>query len=294
MKVLLTGARGLIGSTILRLLQNQGIDTVVIGRSRPLDYQGEFIAADLLQLAATPTLIAKAGATHLMHLAWYVEHGHYWTSPLNLRWVEASVRLVEMFRDASGQKVLAAGSCAEYEWSCGVCREDLTPLIPATLYGVAKDACRRLLDSTCREGNMSFAWGRIFLPYGPNEDSRRLVPSLKEVFQGKRPPFPVNKTAYRDFLHTEDVARGFIRLLFPQAEGTYNVCSGQPVQIAEVVRLIAAHYDADPSIVLDLEKTRSTEPEILVGDSGKLRSLGWSPAYGIEEMVAKGTQDANN
>jgi nucleoside-diphosphate-sugar epimerase len=294
MKVLLTGASGLIGTTILRLLQNQGIDTVVIGRARPLDYQGEFIAADLLELAATPALIANAGATHLMHLAWYVEHGLYWTSPLNLRWVDASVRLVEMFRDAGGQKVLAAGSCAEYEWSWGVCREDFTPLIPATLYGVAKDACRRLLGSLCRESDMPFAWGRIFLPYGPNEDSRRLVPGLKEVFQGKRAPFPVNQTAYRDFLHTEDVARGFIRLLFSQAEGAYNVCSGQPVQIAEVVRLIAAQCGADPGIVLDLEKTGSTEPEILVGDSGKLRSLGWSPAYGIEGILAKGTRDAND
>ena len=294
MKVLLTGARGLIGSAILQLLQNQGIDTVVIGRLRPLNYHGEFITCDLLHLAATPALIANVGATHLVHLAWFVEHGHYWTSPLNPRWVESSVRLVEMFRDSGGQKVLAAGTCAEYEWSWGLCREDFTPLIPASPYGVAKDACRRLLDSICRESGMSFVWGRIFLPYGPREDSRRLLPSLREVFQGTRAPFPVNKTAYRDFLHTDDVAWGFIRLLFARAEGAYNVSSGQPVQIAEVVRLIAAHWDADPDIVLQLEKADLAEPTILVGDSGKLRSLGWTPAYGIQALVDYGRHDANS
>jgi hypothetical protein len=41
--------------------------------------------------------------------------------------------------------VVVAGTCAEYDWASAWCREDSTPLAPATLYGTAKDATRRLV-----------------------------------------------------------------------------------------------------------------------------------------------------
>jgi nucleoside-diphosphate-sugar epimerase len=153
------------------------------------------------------------------------------------------------------------------------------------MYGTAKDATRRLAAAVCSAHQVAFAWGRIFLPYGQGEDSRRLIPSLLEVFQGRRPPFGVNATAYRDFLHAEDVARGFMRLLLSDAEGAYNISSGQPTQIAEVVRLIASTVNGDPSIILDLLSERPDEPEILIGDSRKLKALRWQAMHAIADDI---------
>lgn len=285
MKVLLTGASGFIGRHVLNQLLDSEVDVVVAGRSRPVGFKGDFIEVDLLQTEDHDGIVQHAGASHLIHLAWYAEHRQYWTSPLNLRWVDASVRLVEAFCAAGGQKVIAAGTCAEYDWTVGFCREDITPLIPATLYGTAKDATRRLLNAVCKSHQTQFVWARIFLPYGLGEDSRRLIPSLIDVFQGKRPPFGVNATAYRDFLHVKDVANGFIRLLLSNGQGSYNIASGQPTQIAEVVRSIAHGLQGDPHVVLDLSTERPSEPEILFGDSQKLRALGWQPMHSINQIV---------
>ncbi len=290
MRVLLTGASGFLGRYVLRQLLQQKIDVVVVGRSCPAGHSGDFIQADLLQPNDCADLIERARPTHLIHLAWYAEHGKYWASPLNLRWLEASVRLVEAFCAAGGQKVVAAGTCAEYDWSCGYCREDPTPLKPASMYGTAKDATRRLLAEVCITKQIPFAWGRIFLPYGKGEDSRRLVPSLIEVFRGKRPPFGVNASAYRDFLHADDVASGFIRLLLSAAEGSYNISSGRPTQIAEVVRAIANAANGNPRIVLDLSTQRPGEPEILFGDNGKLKALGWQPVHSTADMATSQDQ----
>lgn len=113
MRALLTGASGFLGRYVLDQLRRQGVDTVVIGRTCPGGPHGDTIQADLLQLEDYTAIVQRAQATHLLHLAWYAEHGQYWTSPLNLRWLEASVRLVEAFCVAGGQKVVAAGSCAE-------------------------------------------------------------------------------------------------------------------------------------------------------------------------------------
>ena len=285
MRVLLTGASGFLGRYVLGQLTKRGIDTIVVGRSRPAEHGGDFIRTDLLQNNDCSAVVQRARATHLLHLAWYAEHGTYWTSPLNLRWLEASVRLVETFCSAGGQKVVAAGTCAEYDWSCGYCHEDTTPLTPASMYGTAKDATRRLAAAVCSAHQVAFAWGRIFLPYGQGEDSRRLIPSLIEVFQRRRPPFGVNATAYRDFLHAEDVARGFIQLLLSDAEGAYNISSGQPTQIAEVVRLIASAVNGDSRIILDLSSERPGEPEMLIGDSRKLKALGWQATHAMIDNI---------
>lgn len=96
------------------------------------------------------------------HLAWYAEHGKYWDSPLNLRWTEATVRLVEAFCMAGGQQVVISGTCAEYDWTHGYCREDCTPIDPATLYGIAKDATRRLVMAICGQYQVPCAWGAGF------------------------------------------------------------------------------------------------------------------------------------
>ena len=250
----------------------------MLGRTPPeFLASSEFICADLLYEANLDLLIKESGATHLIHLAWYAEHGKYWTSPLNLRWVEATVKLVEAFCRNGGQKVIAAGTCAEYNWSYGYCREDVTPIKPVKMYGVAKDATRRLISEICVNQNVKFVWGRIFIPYGKGEDSDRLIPSLIDVFQGKKQPFRVNAHSYRDFLHVIDLADAFIKLLQEGATGIYNVCSGQPLQIGAVVRIIAKVNHMDPNIVLDISSAQVEDENFIVGDNQKLQQLDWIP-----------------
>ena len=288
MKVLLTGASGFLGRYVLKHLQKHGISTIVAGIESPTNISStDFVQVDFLKQPDFGELISKTGATHLMHFAWYAEHGKYWSSPYNLRWTEATVRLVEAFCLAGGQKVIIAGTSAEYDWSYGYCHEEITPLNPITLYGVSKDAARRLTMAVCAEYKTPCAWGRIFLPYGKGEDSRRLIPSLIEVFQGKRPPFGVNATAYRDFLHADDLAHGFLKLLLSDAQGIYNICSGQPVQIAEVVRIIANSLETDPQTVLELSTERPGEPSFLVGDNQKLKLLGWYAEHSLADIIKK-------
>lgn len=286
MKVLLTGASGFVGGYVLAALQRHGIETVAVGRRRPT-LPVDFLEADLLEGADFSSLVERAGATHLLHLAWYAEHGRYWTSSRNLRWLEASVRLVEAFCRTGGRRVVVAGTCAEYDWAHGYCREEATPLEPATLYGIAKDATRRLVAAVCAQAGVPWAWGRIFLPFGVGEAPSRLIPSLIEVFRGKRPPFGVNAGAYRDFLHVADVAEAFLTLLGARAEGACNISSGQPVSVGTVVEILAGLCGADPRPVLELAGERPGEPPLLVGDNRALRALGWSPTLTLPQGLAR-------
>lgn len=283
MRVLLTGASGFLGSHVLEMLRELECEVVAIGRKRPakLPENATFIECDILKTHDLGAIIASAKATHCIHLAWYVAHGKFWDSLENLAWVEATVRLVHMFCAGSGKHVSVAGTCAEYDWAYGFCREDLTPARPGSLYGVCKDAARRLTASICAKYGVPCAWGRIFFAYGAEEDPRRLMPSLVSVCQGNIAPFPVFLDAYRDFLHISDVARGLVALM-NGGHGVYNICSGQPVQIRNIVEQIANRTDADPQPILELAIERQGEPHVLFGDNAKLLSLGWRQQITLE------------
>ena len=108
------------------------------------------VSCDLLAPGAAERLVAETQPTHLLHLAWYTEHGSFWNSPENLAWLAASVQLVGAFTAAGGRRAVVAGSCAEYDWSGPQpCSEPATPLRPHTLYGTCKKAAVRGVIGAC-------------------------------------------------------------------------------------------------------------------------------------------------
>ncbi|MDW5417301.1 NAD(P)-dependent oxidoreductase [Iodobacter sp. CM08] len=282
MKVLLTGASGFLGRYVLQALHRQNVPVLELGRRHSgQDLGTEFIYADLQEASDLGALLKDSGATHLLHLAWCTEHGKFWTAPANLAWVNITLQLLEAFCAQGGKHVTVGGTCAEYDWSYGYCDEDKTPLIPATLYGVCKDATRRIIMARCEYYQIPCAWGRVFLPYGHGENSQRLIPALIDIFQGKRAAFGVNSNVYRDFLHASDVADGFITLLKHHAYGAFNISSAEPVQIRDLVIKIAGSLNADPQRVLGLPAQRQGEPHLLLGDNSKLMALGWQHKISI-------------
>ena len=77
-----------------------------------------------------------------------------------------------------------------------------------------------------------------------------------------------------------------MRLLLSDADGSFNISSGRPTQIAEVVKAIATAFNGDPDTVLRLSSERPGEPEILFGDNGKLKALGWQPVHSTADFAA--------
>lgn len=289
MRVLLTGASGFIGSYVLEALIGAGIDTVTVGRRTPHAEKttNEHINFDLLQDQNVQLLLTKARATHLLHCAWYAEHGLFWTSPLNTRWVDASVRLIEAFCAHGGQRVVGVGTCAEYDWSHGYCQENHTALDAATLYGASKDASRRLSELICKEANVGFAWGRIFSPYGPGEDGRRLIPTLVKALRGEALPIGINANVYRDFMHVSDVAGGLLVLLDTERSGCFNLSSGQPMRLGDLALTLGELLKIDPTPLLKLSPKNLDRVTLLVGDNTKLRSLGWNARLSIRDGLAQ-------
>ena len=291
--VLITGARGFIGKHCMEVLLEKGFSIhAVSSRGRHNDYprQVEWHHADLHNAEHVLRMMAEVRPEYMLHLAWDVSHGVYWSSLENLRWVKSSLTLFQAFIDAGGQRALMAGSCAEYDWSYGYCIEDKTPLSPSTLYGSCKDALRSVYLAAAREAEVSCGWARLFFLYGPNEHPERLIPAIITSLLKEEAVLCTHGDQVRDYLYIKDAARALVAFLESDVEGTVNIASGQPLVLKDLIYNVAEITGNTDLVQLGALAAAKDDPPLLLASTKRLvDEIGWYPGYtlseGLEETV---------
>jgi nucleoside-diphosphate-sugar epimerase len=289
-RVLLTGASGFIGRHCIAPLVARGDEVHAVTRHRDDAEPSDGVhwhRADLLDAASVRRLVDEIGATHLLHAAWYAVPGKFWSSAENFRWVSASLDLFEAFAAAGGRRIVVAGTCAEYDWRvAGECHEATTPLAPATLYGACKHALHVMLAAFARQSGLSYAWGRIFFPYGPGDHAEKFVAHVaRSLLRGE----VVNCThgrQVRDFIYVEDAGAALASLLDSSVEGAVNVATGEGVALRDVGERIAALTGRGELLRFGALSAPEGEPPELVADITRLRrEVGFAPAFTLERGV---------
>ena len=120
-KVLITGATGFIGRHCLPLLLAKDYEVHAVSSKVPEKDSNDihWHHINLLEADSFSDLMSKVKPSHLLHLAWYMLPGDCWNSPENFRWLDASIRMLQLFAKHGGKRVIVTGTCAEYDWSYG-------------------------------------------------------------------------------------------------------------------------------------------------------------------------------
>ncbi len=276
-RVLVTGGTGFIGRYAIQRLLDMGYEVhVTTSRQVPASQTAEEYSihfCDLLDEEQQKQLIEEISPTHLLHFAWDVTHGKFWTTENNLSWVKASINLLQLFNQFGGRRVVYTGTCAEYDWDNGYCVEGVTPLNPSTLYGRCKNGLNEIFQAYCTQENISAAWGRVFHLYGPYEQTSRFVPSVICSMLKQEQVNCSSGTQIRDFMYVEDVADGFVALLDNEAvTGSVNISSGAPVRLKDIVKIIAESTGYDiANVNYEAVAISENDPDLLIGSNKRLR-----------------------
>ena len=263
--VLLTGATGFVGRAVLAELVARGIKVHAVSRHPgPLQPGVTWHQADLLTQQGRAAVVGLA--PRIVHCAWDVTHGTFWSSTANPVWRAASVDLVRRFGQAGGAQVLAIGTCAEYDAHHPGPWTEARPITPATLYGQAKADLYRDLAALCGD---DLIWARLFHLYGPGEDRRRFIPSLIDALAQGRPATVRAADLVRDYASTAHVARCLVGLLQAHRSGPFDIGSGQPRSLGDLARIVAAAAHA-PSLVHLSHNPGPDDPAVMAPDLGRL------------------------
>ena len=222
-------------------------------------------------------LVARVKPRYLMHLAWCAGGREYRVDPANEQWREASIALAHEFFAHGGVRAVFAGTSAEHEAQAR-----------PTLYAQSKAAAASGMAAAARAHRAEFAWGRIFLPYGPFDAPHRFVPSVIDALLAGHIAHCSPGRQIRDFVHVADAGRALIDLLGSQVQGPADIGTGIGTSVRDAAEQIAAHIGTPDLLRFD-RPAPEDESEKLVAAPHELLELGWRPRFlqdGLAQTVA--------
>jgi nucleoside-diphosphate-sugar epimerase len=116
------------------------------------------------------------------------------------------------------------------------------------------------------------------------------VPALIHSLLGGRRFEASTGDQVRDYVYAEDVADAFVTLIDRGATGPYNVASGVPITVRQLMETIGDRLGRRDLIDFGAAPSRAWEPRFIAGDISRLCALGWTPRHaldqGLDETIA--------
>jgi len=304
MRALVTGANGFVGRYLCDALREASHE--VFAGVGP-DAQGGGLALNLLDPLNVRAVVDLATPEVVFHLAAQTFVPESLQSPLATYEsnIVGTANLLQAVRDVAGEKVAtrfiyisSAEVYGKRESRDFPLAEDAA-LRPANPYAASKAAAEAIVLAEARSFGTDALVTRAFNHIGPRQSDRFVVSSfakqLVDVAAGRSPFLSVgNLDARRDFLDVRDVVRAYIEVAkHGAAAEIYNVCSGMPVAISEILRRLITIARVPVEVREDPTRMRPSDVPVSFGDNKKLRdATGWKPEIPLGDSLRAIWEDA--
>jgi len=282
-RIYVAGHRGLVGSAVVRALQNQGSRNLLLRTHTELDLTEQAAVRDFFQREHPDAVIMAAARVG----------GIYANNSRPAVFMRDNLLIQDNVIDAAhrsgvGKFVFLGSSCIYPKLSPQPIKEEylLTgPLEPTNeWYAVAKIAGLKMCQAYRRE----FGFSAISLMptnlYGPGDNfdlqNSHVLPALIRRFHEAKVRGDESVTVWgtgtprREFLHVDDLADAVVYLLHTyDSEDIVNIGCGEDVAISELAELVMSVTGYRGRLIFDSTKPDGTPRKLL--DITRLNELGW-------------------
>jgi len=299
-KVIVTGGTGFIGSHLVELCVQNGLNVVAFDRYNPNNNWGwlekstvkndvEVVLGDIRDYDSV--FKSMKGCDAVFHLAALIGIPYSYISPL--AYIKTNMvgtyNVLEASKELNINQVLITSTSETYGTAQYVPIDENHPLVGQSPYSASKIAADQLAVSYYRSFELPVKIVRPFNTYGPRQSARAIIPTVISQIHAKKEKIELgNLFPTRDLTFVKDTCHGFFDIyksdsLFGEVT---NIGVNDEISIGDLVRLIAKLMDATVNIVTKEERIRpdNSEVERLICDNSKLlKHTSWKPNYTLEQ-----------
>jgi dTDP-6-deoxy-L-talose 4-dehydrogenase (NAD+) len=279
MRVLVTGATGGLGSSIINRLLKEG--TIVIATSRNESkiihcnfYEKvKYVPYDLSSRSSDNLFIKFGKPDKLIHLAW--------DKLQDQKNIAHTTTILEDHKSfisnliSNGLKdVNIIGTAYEYGLSEGIQKETDSPR-PIVAYGIGKNKLREYIEVLQNKNDFTFKWIRVFNIFGAGKSGGNLYSQLVNAIESNQAVFNMSGGEQtRDYMTAEETAEIIFKISMQnRINGIINCASGKPVKLKEMVSNFLAARNVRMNLNLGYYPYLDYEPMNQWGATEKLNRL---------------------
>ncbi|MBY2921225.1 GDP-L-fucose synthase [Rhizobium leguminosarum] len=292
-RVWVAGHKGMVGSAIVRRLQNEGCEMLTTDR-RDVDLRSQAqVEAWMTSLRPQAVFLAAAKVGGILANDQFPADFLYDNLMMEANIIHGAYR-------AGVEKLLFLGSSCIYPKFANqpiVEEALLTGMLEPTneWYAIAKIAGIKLCQAYRRQHGADFISAMPTNLYGPGDNfdlnSSHVVPALirkaHEAKMSAKPTITIWGTGNprREFLHVDDCADACVHLMKVYSDDSHvNVGSGEDLTILELTKLICDVVGFSGEVLHDLSKPDGTPRKLM--STAKLRSFDWKPRISLHDGIA--------
>lgn len=293
MKILLTGATGFIGSHIAENLLKEGHQVHTICRN-----QSNFYKCDQFNNKVTwinldhsdwERKLEGIEIDQFIHTAWAgitAAERNDWR--LQLTSFEFSKTMIDLAIRLNAKKIICLGSQAEYGLYNYKVTEEHVPE-PTDAYGAFKLLTLYYLQNVASKNEIVWYWLRIFSIIGENENKSWLLSQVMDkLLSGEEIELTKGEQFY-DYIYIADFIQALNKIITCKCDilGVYNICSGRPVKIKQLLLLVAEKLGVNNSALkFGAISYRKNQNMFMVGSPEKYEAIfGRQKLYSLDAII---------
>lgn len=271
MKVLVTGANGYLGQGVVKQLLDDGVTVIATDLfNKNIDTRAVIKSGNLFEMEDPYTYFEQPDV--VLHMAW--RDGFVHNANSHIEDIPRHYAFIKKLIDAGVKKVAFMGSMHEVGFFEGSINEN-TATHPMSLYGIAKDSLRNMVQLLCKNAGVTFQWLRGYYIVGNSEFGCSIFSKITAAEKEGKESFPFTTGQNQwDFIDYDKFCLQ-VATTVEQSEinGIINICSGRPEKLADRVERFIKENNY--KIQLDYGKfpDRPYDSKAVWGDESKIRQI---------------------